>query len=154
MKQTPESCPLTGEGTEGRPCLPPAPHQVRTRREDPAPCPLPPAPCQVRTRREDCGLSRALAPLPWTLTSDASLQNGGHQCVSLTSPVSGILLYLPQLQQNSLFAFSLKILIILFVGQKLLKTAHNLSLGSDLVSVILIGHELLTLMDRISCSQW
>ena len=82
VKQTPESS-LTGEDREGRPCPPPTPTPdedpdwVRTQREDPTPCPPPPASHRVRTRREDCGLSRALAPLPWTLTSDASLQNGG-----------------------------------------------------------------------------
>ena len=42
--------------------------------------------------------------------------------------------------------FSVKSLIILLVGKKLLKTAHNLSLGSDLVSFILIRHKFLALM--------
>lgn len=42
--------------------------------------------------------------------------------------------------------FSVESLIILLIGKKLLKTAHNLSLGSDLVSFILIRHKFLALM--------
>lgn len=104
--------------------------------------PLPPAPCP---------------PCPTPLDPDLKCQPPEWRDISVccfTSLVCGIWLYLPQLWQNSLFAFSLKILVILLVGKKLLKTAHNLSLGSDLVSFILIRHKFLTLMNRISCMQW
>ena len=122
-----------------------APRQVRTQREDP--CPLP---------GEDME-GRPCPPCPTPLDPDLKCQPPEWKDISVccfTSLVCGIWLYLPQLRQNSLFAFSLKILVILLVGKKLLKIAHNLSLGSDLISFILIRHKFLTLMNRISCMQW